>query len=392
MGTPSERLAKFEKVVKSLNRDKKYLNDTGDPILMRMNGTPKKVPTISTGSVVFDVALGGGFGKGRIIEVYGAESSGKTTLALTAIGNVQREGGVAVFIDAEHALDPVYAQKLGVNVGELFLAQPVDAETTLDLISDVASSGTADIIVVDSVAALVPRRELEGDAGDVTVGEIARLLSRELRKLISIAARTGTTIIFINQTRDQIGGFSPMGTPKTTPGGKALKFFASQRVEIRKGKPITEKQETIGTELNFTVKKNKIAPPFRKGTTILSYAHGINREAEMIAVGAEFESVITKPNNRTYIDTKTGETMGTSKADAINYLKEHPAVFERLTKTMREALDEKYGSDSPVTNSEEGDEDFLADEEEFKSKRGRASESPVSSDHDDEDDDFFSDK
>lgn len=269
-----------------------------------------------------------------------------TSVALTTIANVQRDGGTAVFIDAENAFDPSYAQKLGVQLDELFFSQPDSAEQALDLIADLINTNEVDLIVLDSVAALVPQKELEGDAADITVGEVARLLSKQLRKTIKPASKTGTTVIFINQIRDKIGGFSPFGTPTSTPGGNALKFYSSQRVEISKGSPISEgKDNVIGTEMKFTVKKNKIAPPFRKGSTVITYNHGINREAEMITVGSEYDTVILRPNNRTYVDAATGEVLGTSKDAAIQFLKDNPEIFKELTERLQKALNDKAEND-----------------------------------------------
>lgn len=339
--TKKEKLDKLDKIASALNKSKKYASENGDMLIGRVTSMQTDVETISSGSLVLDSCLGGGFGKGRVIEVYGRESSGKTSVALTTIANVQRDGGTAVFIDAENAFDPSYAQKLGVQLDELFFSQPDSAEQALDLVADLINTNEVDLIVVDSVAALVPQKELEGDAADVTVGEVARLLSKQLRKMIKPASKTGTTVIFINQIRDKIGGFSPFGTPTSTPGGNALKFYSSQRVEISKGSPITEgKDNVIGTEMKFTVKKNKIAPPFRKGSTVITYNHGINREAEMITVGSEYDTVILRPNNRTYVDASTGEVLGTSKDAAIQFLKDNPEIFNELTLRLKDALDD----------------------------------------------------
>lgn len=373
MGTSVEKLEKLDKLTKighlrkiatSLNKDKKYQSEAGDPVIGLINDMVADVETISTGSLVLDGILGGGFGKGRIVEVYGAPSSGKTSIAISTAANVQRSGGVAVYIDVENAFDPNYAKALGVNLDELFFSQPDSAEQAMELVSDLTKTKLVDLIVIDSVAAMVPKRELEGEAGDVTVGELARLLSKEIRKMIKAASRNGTTIIFINQTRDKIGGFSPFGTPTETPGGKALKFYASQRVQISKGKPITEgKDNTIGVEVKMKNVKNKIAPPFKVGETVITYAKGINREAEMIIEGPNY-GVIHKPNNRRYEEASTGELIGTSKDAAIAKLKEDKEMFERLTTALSEAiLNKKLGEDVIAENEKEYGDDDILDEE-----------------------------
>lgn len=342
----AERMKQLEAVLKNINSASKYKSDTGDTVIAKLSDKPLDVETISSGSLVLDQILGGGFGKGRIIEVYGPESSGKTSIALTTVGNVQRAGGTAVFIDAENALDPKYAAKLGVNLEELAVSQPSTAEQAMDLIQDLTESGVVDIIVLDSVAGLVPKRELEGDAQDMTVGELARLMSKQLRKLTKPASQNGTTVIFLNQTRDNIGGFSPFGTPQTTPGGKALKFFASQRVKINKGQPIksdTGKKEVIGTEVKFKIEKNKIAPPFGTGSTVLTYNHGINIPAEIMEVGADY-GVIERPNNRKYVEAETGEIIGNSRAAALETLKTDAELIERLKEALKRVLsDDLYG-------------------------------------------------
>lgn len=360
-----EQLRQLEETIKRINADKKY--DSEDPIISMLNDRPMNVETISSGSLVLDQALGGGFGKGRIIEVYGPESSGKTSIALTAVGNVQREGGTAVFIDAENALDPHYAAKLGVNLNELVISQPSTAEQALDLIQDLTESGMVNIIVLDSVAALVPQKELEGNAGDLTVGEIARILSRNLRKLVRPAVRNGTTILFLNQIRDKIGGWSPMGTPQTTTGGKALKFYASQRLKITKGQIIKEdsgprKGEIIGNQVKFKVEKNKIAPPFRTGMTVLTFNHGINRAAELLEVGQDFK-IINRPNNRKYVEANAdgtdGEVIGNSKAEALRHIETDPDLMARLERQLRHNIDDDlFGVNEDGDGSEpEAEED-----------------------------------
>lgn len=351
----AERFKQFQATIDNVNRDKKYqTGDGSQDILRKLGDQPLEVETISSGSMVLDQILGGGLAKGRVIEIYGPESSGKTSIALTAVGNVQQAGGTAVFLDVEHALDPRYAAKLGVKVKDLAVAQPNSAEQTLDLLQDLTESGVVDIIVLDSVAALVPQAELDGDASDVTVALAARLMSKALRKLVGAANRNNTTIIFLNQTRDKIGGFSPVGIPQTTPGGKALRFYASQRIEIKKGAPVkgdnpNDKKDVIGNEIKFKIVKNKIAPPYGTGVSVLTFNQGINVPAEMMEVGVEY-GVITKPNNRTYIEAETGQVIGKSKAEALDSLKQDATLINRLTEAVKKHLAKNlYGIEDDET-------------------------------------------
>ncbi len=338
-GTNDKKLKAFNDALKHLNAQKGLLSSETGTLIAKLSERPMDVETISTGSLVLDSILGGGIAKGRIAEFYGAESSGKTSIALNAIANVQREGGTAAFIDLENALDPKYARVLGVNTDELAVAQPDYAEQALELVEQLAASGAIDIIVVDSVAALVPKLELEGDMDQNSIGLVARLMSRALKKLVSTANRTKTTVIFINQTRDAIGGFSPMGTPTTTTGGKALRFFASQRVEIKKGLQVKDGKEAIGNIVKYTVKKNKVAPPFKVGETVLSFGKGINRPAEMIEVGPDL-GIIDRPNSRTYVEAATGEVIAKSKAEAVQRLEEDSEMYERLADALKKRAEE----------------------------------------------------
>lgn len=331
------RLAAFEEALKEINKDKALQTEMGDPVVSLMGDNPQKVETISTGSLVLDSLLGGGIPKGRVIEIYGKESSGKTSIALTTVANVQKQGGTALFIDLEHALDPVYAAKLGVDVPNLGIAQPDHAQQAMQLVIRMAEVGAADVIVVDSLAALVPKQELDGDMEDQTIGLVARILSQALRKIVGAANRSGTTIILINQTRDKIGGFSPFGTPTTTTGGNATKFYASQRIEVKRVDQVKEGKEIIGNKVRFRIVKNKIAPPFGVGETDLTFGHGIHKQAEMIAEGDRY-GVVLRPNNRTYIEQETGETIGTSKAAAIQRLEEDTEMFERLQARLRASI------------------------------------------------------
>lgn len=355
----NERLKKLEEVMKSINNDKKYRSEgkTKDNLIAKLSDKPLNVETISTGSLSLDKILGGGLGKGRIIEIYGAESSGKTSIALTAVGNVQRKGGTAVFLDVENALDPKYAAKLGVDTDNLAVAQPSSAEQALDLLQDLTETGVVDIIVLDSVAALSPQAEIDGDAGDVTVGLLARLMSKCLKKLIGPANETGTTIIFINQTRDKIGGFSMHGVPQTTSGGRALKFYASQRIEVKRGLQIKndepgKKDEIIGNEVKFNIAKNKIAPPFGKAVSVLTFNKGINVVAELIENGSHY-GVIERPNSRTYIEAETGEVIGKSRAEATDKLNSDSELVGRLNKAIAKKIEDNlFGVDSSTKGAE----------------------------------------
>lgn len=365
----SQRLAEFEKALAAVNGMKSFQTEIGDPVVSLLGDKPTTVETIPTGSLVLDSILGGGIPKGRVIEIFGQESSGKTSIALTAVGNVQKQGGTALFIDLEHALDTNYAAKLGVDVPNMALAQPDHAQQALNLMMQITDSGAADIIVMDSLAALVPKEEVEGDMEDQTIGLVARLLSKSLRKLVGMAHKSGTTIILINQLRDHIGGFSPFGTPTITTGGKATKFYASQRIEVKRLEQVKEGKDVIGNKIRLTVVKNKIAAPFGKGETVLTFGHGIHQQAEMIEEGDTY-GVIQRPNNRTYVESATGEVIGTSKASAIEKLEEDTELFERLQNALREALEEKRDgkplteeefNESEKENPAEDDEDGLMD-------------------------------
>lgn len=346
--------AAFDEILKQANKEIK--SDTGT-LIARLGDRPMDVKTISSGSLVVDSITGGGFPVGRLIEIYGAEASGKTSMALTAAGNVQKNGGNVAYIDLENALDPKYAKKLGVDIDSLAVAQPESAEQALTLVFKLAKSGVVDLIVVDSIASLVPKAELEGDVEQQTIGLLARLLSRTLRQLIGMANKTDTTVIFINQTRDNIGGFSPFGTPQTTPGGKAMKFYASQRLEVKRIGQVKDGKDIIGNEVKVIVKKNKIAPPFMEGVTVLTYNKGINKAAEMIEVGADY-GVIGRPNNRTYIETETGEVIATSKAAAVERLEQSPEILERLSVALQESINNNLYSDvERPDNSGDADSD-----------------------------------
>lgn len=379
MKTAEDRLAQLDAVMKSINNDKKYQSDdSSGKLIAKLSDKPLNVSTVPSGSLVLDQILGGGLAKGRIIEIYGPEASGKTSIALTALGNVQKSGGTGVFLDVENALDPIYAAKLGVDTKNLAVAQPNSAEQTLDLLQDLTASGVVDIIVLDSVAALVPIAEIEGDSADITVALVARLMSKALRKLIGTANRSGTTVIFINQTRDKIGGFSPFGPVQVTSGGKALKFYASQRIEVKRGGQIKgdnpeDKNDIIGNEVKFKIVKNKIAPPFGTGSSVLTFNTGINVPAEMIEVGEKY-GVLFKPNNRTYTETETGEIFGKSKAEALASLKNDKELMKRMSVALAAKISsEIFGG----ANDEGEDEESEVEVIETKAKKPAAKRKAV---------------
>ncbi|CAN5314650.1 recombinase RecA [soil metagenome] len=294
----------------------------GKGSVMRLGSDDRApVEVIPTGSIALDVALGiGGLPRGRIVEIYGPESSGKTTLTLHAIANAQRDGGIAAFIDAEHALDPEYAKKLGVDIDALLVSQPDTGEQALEIADMLVRSGSIDLIVIDSVAALVPRAEIEGEMGDSHVGLQARLMSQALRKLTGGLNQTNTTMIFINQLREKIGVF--FGSPETTAGGKALKFYASIRLDIRRIETLKEGTEAVGNRTRVKVVKNKMAPPFKQAEFDIIYGIGISREGSLIDFGVEHE--IVRKSGAWY--TYDGEQLGQGKENSRRFLKENPDV------------------------------------------------------------------
>ena len=291
------------------------------------------VAVIPTGSLTLDMALGiGGYPKGRIIEIYGPESSGKTTLTLHAIAEVQKQGGTAAFIDAEHAIDPVYAKNLGVNIDELILSQPDSGEQALEIAEMLVRSGVIDLIVIDSVAALVPQVELDGEMGDAAVGLQARLMSKALRKLSGVMNKTNCTVIFINQLREKIGVM--YGNPETTTGGRALKFYSSVRVEIRRSEQIKQNGEIIGNKANIKVVKNKVAPPFKTTQVDIIYGKGISRDGEILDLAVEGD--IVEKSGAWY--AYNGEKIGQGRENAKNFLIEHPAIFEEVEEKVKAQL------------------------------------------------------
>ncbi|MBL8501015.1 MAG: recombinase RecA [Nitrosomonas sp.] len=304
----------------------------GKGSIMRLgaNDVAYDIQVVSTGSLGLDIALGvGGLPRGRIIEIYGPESSGKTTLTLQVIAEMQKLGGTAAFIDAEHALDPQYAQKIGVNVKELLISQPDNGEQALEIADMLVRSGSVDIIVVDSVAALTPRAEIEGDMGDPQMGLQARLMSQALRKLTANIKRSNTMVIFINQIRMKIGVM--FGNPETTTGGNALKFYASVRLDIRRTGSIKKGEETIGNETRVKVVKNKIAPPFKQADFDILYGEGISRESEIIELGVAHKLIDKSGAWYAY----QGEKIGQGKDNVRDYLKEHKEMAQEIEQKIR---------------------------------------------------------
>ena len=291
------------------------------------------IDAISSGSLTLDAALGiGGFPKGRIIEIYGPESSGKTTLALHAIAECQKAGGRCAFIDAENAIDPVYAKRLGVDIDELILSQPDSGEQALDICEVLIKSGAVDLVVIDSVAALVPQAELDGEMGDSSVGLQARLMSKAMRKLAGVMNHSETTAIFINQLREKVGVV--YGSPETTPGGRALKFYASVRLEVRRAETLKDGQEAYGNTVKIKVVKNKVAPPFRTAVVMMIYGEGISHVDEIINLAVEHDLLDKAGAWFSY----KGEKVGQGAASARNWLKSHPEIDAELTKQLREIL------------------------------------------------------
>ena len=306
----------------------------GSGTVMRMGEKRhEKIPAIPTGSLGLDIALGiGGLPRGRIVEIYGPESSGKTTLTLEVIAQCQKLGGTAAFIDAEHALDPIYAEKLGVNVDELLVSQPDTGEQALEVADIMVSSGGIDILVIDSVAALVPKAEIEGEMGDHHVGLQARLMSQALRKITGNVQKSDTLVIFINQIRHKIGVM--FGSPETTAGGNALKFYSSVRMDIRRIGTVKDGDEAVGNETRVKVVKNKVSPPFKQAEFQILYNKGINRLGELIDKGADLDIVEKAGAWYSY----EGEKIGQGKANAIDFLEQNPKLLKAIEKQVLEAI------------------------------------------------------
>jgi recombination protein RecA len=326
--------------------------DYGKGSIMRLGSRDVLVPVsvIPTGCLSLDLALGvGGFPRGRVVEVYGPESGGKTTMTLHVIAEAQKLGGIAAFIDAEHALDPIYARKLGVDVDNLLVSQPDNGEQALEIAQTLIRSGSVDVIVVDSVAALVPKAELEGDMGDPSMGLQARLMSQALRKLTGIVSKSKTCLIFINQIREKIGVM--FGNPETTTGGRALKFYASIRLDIRRIQAIKEGDRVIGSRTRGKVVKNKVAAPFREAEFDILYGEGISREGDLIDLGVD-KGVLEKSG--TWISF-AGERMGQGRENARVFLKENKDIREKLEAVLRKKLGIAMpGNSSPVSGGTNG--------------------------------------
>lgn len=321
--------------------------------------THMQVETVPSGSLALDIALGiGGLPRGRIIEVYGPESSGKTTVALHAIAEVQRVGGQAAFIDAEHALDPLYASKLGVNIDELLLSQPDTGEQALEIAEALVRSGAVDIIVIDSVAALVPKAEIEGDMGDSHVGLQARLMSQALRKLSGAISKSKTIAIFINQLREKVGVM--FGNPETTPGGRALKFYSSVRLDVRRIETIKQGNDMVGNRTRIKVVKNKVAPPFKQAEIDIMYGEGISREGSLVDIGVEMD-IVQKSGAWFSYD---GERLGQGRENAKQFLKDNSHVAAAIEKRIRDASNlVATASPADFSQDDESEEDLFADQE-----------------------------
>ena len=324
------------------NKEEKNIDATLDAIrvkfgedsIMKLGDKPKVgVDAISTGSIGLDAALGvGGLPRGRIIEIFGPESSGKTTLSLHVIAEAQKAGGICAFIDAEHAIDPEYSKRLGVKIDELLISQPDTGEQALEIVDSLVRSGKIDVIVIDSVAALTPKDEIEGDMGAYHVGKQARLMSQALRKLTAIVAKSKTIVIFINQIRMQIGVM--FGNPETTPGGKALKFYTSVRLDIRRIAQIKKGDEVMGGRTRVKVVKNKVAAPFRQTEFDLMYNEGISREGELIALGEKFGIMKKSGNSYEYGDVKLGRGYDATR----QFLRENKKIADQILKDIRQKL------------------------------------------------------
>ena len=333
----------------------KIEKDFGKGSIMRMNSTEvNDIPVIPTGSITLDMALGvGGYPKGRVVEIYGPESSGKTTLAIHAIAEAQKAGGIAAFIDAEHAFDSFYAQKLGVDVDNLLISQPDNGEQALEIADSLIRSSAIDIIVIDSVAALTPKAEIEGEMGDSKMGLQARLMSQALRKLTSSISKTKTVCIFINQLRDKIGVV--YGNPETTTGGNALKFYASVRIDIRRMSVIKDGEDQLGTRTKVKVVKNKVAPPFKRAEFDIMFGEGISKIGEIVDLGVDYGVVKKSGSWFSYGDQRIGQ----GRENTRKFLKENAEIAAEIDKLGRAEL---MGKDAPVVQSAADDDERPTDD------------------------------
>lgn len=345
------KLASLQNAIEQL--EKAY----GKGVVMRLSDNQKMdIPVISTGSLMVDIALGvGGFPRGRIIEIYGPESSGKTTLALQAIAEAQKQGGIAAFIDAEHAFDPIYAQKLGIDTERLLISQPDSGEQALEITEHLIRSGAVDIIVVDSVAALVPKAELEGEMGDSKMGLQARLMSQALRKLTGVISKTSCCCIFINQLREKIGVM--FGNPETTTGGNALKFYASVRIDIRRIGAIKKDKEVVGNRTRVKVVKNKVAPPFKTVEFDIMYGEGVSKLGEIIDLAEQLKIVKKSGSWYSYGDTKLAQ----GREKVIELLRDNPDLADELEQQIRAEL--LQGVELPIDIKAGDDENLVVEED-----------------------------
>ncbi|GKQ43066.1 protein RecA [Companilactobacillus sp. RD055328] len=343
-----ERKAALDAALKRIEKN------FGKGAIMRMgDNVSTQVQTVSSGSLALDNALGvGGFPRGRIVEIYGPESSGKTTVALHAVAQVQKDGGTAAYIDAENAMDPAYATALGVNIDDLLLSQPDTGEQGLEIADALVSSGAVDIVVVDSVAALVPRAEIEGEMGDAHVGLQARLMSQALRKLSGSINKTKTIALFINQIREKVGVM--FGNPETTPGGRALKFYSTVRLEVRRSEQIKDGTDVIGNKVKIKVVKNKVAPPFKVAMVDIMYGQGISQSGELVDMAVEKDIINKAGAWYSYND----ERIGQGRENAKTYLMEHPDMHKDVYERVREA----YQMDG-ISEAENIDEEVSEDSE-----------------------------
>jgi recombination protein RecA len=344
----ADRRAALESALRNIEKQ------FGKGSIMRLGeSTHMQIEAISSGSLALDIALGiGGFPRGRIIEVFGPESSGKTTVALHAIAQVQKVGGTAAFIDAEHALDPAYASKLGINIDELLLSQPDTGEQALEIAEALVRSGAVDMIVIDSVAALVPKAEIEGDMGDSHVGLQARLMSQALRKLSGAINKSNVIAIFINQLREKVGVM--FGNPEVTPGGRALKFYSTIRLDVRRVETLKQGNDMIGNRTRIKVVKNKVAPPFKQADVDIMYGEGISKEGSLIDIGSEMD--IIDKSGAWY--SFAGERLGQGRENAKQYLKDNPKIADVIDKKIRDSSNLVPSATDVSNNEDDEDLDF----------------------------------
>ena len=336
-GQTQSQIKKDPGKLKAIDEAIKDIKKTfGAGSIMKLGDAPTaSVDAIPTGSLTLDAALGvGGIPRGRVIEIYGPESSGKTTVALHIVAEAQKLGGDAAFIDAEHALDPVYAKALGVDIDNLIVAQPDTGEQALDIAEALVRSGAIDVIIVDSVAALVPKAEIEGEMGDAHVGLLARLMSQALRKLTGITSKTGTSVIFINQLREKVGII--YGNPETTPGGRALKYFSSVRLDVRKAETLKNGTELVGNRTRVKVVKNKVAPPFKEAEFDIMYGEGISKEGNILDVAVDYDIIVKSGAWFSY----NGEKLGQGRDNVRKYMKENPEFTKEVESLIREKMAE----------------------------------------------------